>query len=543
MKLGSWQSAHRRSVACVLGMASCVGLGLAGCGPSPNSPAAKSTRPDSRATKPTGPFLRVGERTTRVMEPLAEDGMPDFFALVDQRFHERTSAETNAARSLYQVFGPNAVIEAAREPLARQLGLATAEAEETPASQGGHLELIIPSRASDAELSEQYQRSLTAPWTAEELPLVAAWHERNAGAIDRLADAATKDDFADPLVRFTPNQRLSYQSRMLAGAPRLASDAMLSRSMRLLAEGRTDDAFVAADRAIDWGRLQGRGLQLIDTVFSAAIDGQVSGTVTRVLANDVRFPSAVLLEWRNRLRKPPARCDVATQMDVVERFGLIDSLRSIYEMGPAAIGAASTTVKSDPTWKAKRDRLDWNGAAVFHQQWLDECVTLANVDGEAERLAAIREFENKLYRDVVEPIQPKGRLTGDLEYAPRDPYVATEIYKRQHLNALMTPMLSALHGELMSSMRRRLCDAALAAALFARERSAWPETSDDLKPFGLDAAPLDIWAKTPVKMRVVKDGAAWQVYCTGRNGIDETATPPRGETPSDDLVIEIQRCW
>lgn len=175
--------------------------------------------PLARTPRKSEPLITISAATTRITEPLRTDGYVDYFAALNQHLSQGVTPENNSAVPMIQAMGPGVLPEEIRQPYFQMLGIPPLP-DEGPyfvsfLEYGKRVRDPEASELSDEDRWKAYdelERAMTQPWSAAELPTVAAWLEANEQPLARIIEASNRPRRYDPLL---PAGGLSGRARSL----------------------------------------------------------------------------------------------------------------------------------------------------------------------------------------------------------------------------------------------------------------------------------------------------------------------------------------
>ena len=165
------------------------------------SGAAEPTVAKPKVRKPRV-LVTLSKETTRITEPLRNDGYVDYVAALDQQSHSGVPTENNSAVLFWRAVGPAGIEKSYREKYFQMLGIPP------PPEKGDYfvnLEKYLAQQDESAKLAgskpkprtwlEVYAMldpALTRSWSKEEFPLLAAWLAANEKPLDLLVEASKR---------------------------------------------------------------------------------------------------------------------------------------------------------------------------------------------------------------------------------------------------------------------------------------------------------------------------------------------------------------
>lgn len=257
--------------------------------------------------------LHSSPETTFFTEPLAADGKRvDYFAALEREFYPANMAtEENGYRLLFERLGPPAVTKSWEvEQACRKLGLDPAKLQPDLTCQepreflAGYLRraefteadtrVLERLRATDApesgaaataddtltfgvELDSDVETALTelldAPWTYDDLPMMARWLEQNGAALDVVQEAVAKATFAIPMVRESTEQTEPGFFLPAWMQFRALARGLSARAWHRVGSGDVDGAIDDVIACQRLGRHIARGRAMVEALVGVAVEG------------------------------------------------------------------------------------------------------------------------------------------------------------------------------------------------------------------------------------------------------------------------------
>ncbi len=318
------------------------------------------------------PAIQVGPATTRLTAPLGSDGLPDYRrALLDAQ-QRGVTPDNNAAVPLVIAFWPHeddsAILSMSQaQRITQQLGvpspppLADAFTSRNTADFTDGIGRLLTERLDrsewnlasddDADVDADIRRRsdidavrwgvcepVGRPWTAEDIPFMAEWIEKNSAAYDRLVDASHRQAWYVPKVG-----RLDVEPTTLGPsltAPLLIRSAfqnLFSRCNYYRGEGRHE---LAADEALAMLRLCQLAEQAPYNATRMIGFGmeKIGIELVEEMAREPRTTPAALRRLSvglQALGTPPSFADA---MDVGERYATLETFLMASDGGLAELG-------------------------------------------------------------------------------------------------------------------------------------------------------------------------------------------------------------
>jgi len=205
------------------------------------------------------PPLQISPATTWIIEPLAPDGLPDYFRAMLMLEPRAIPAESNAAAAVWELIPTTISSDNAIDHSPAHLSAA----DQVLACE----RLVMPPPPPDGMEPEEVESILETcarfPWRAADHPWLARWLDDNSAALDRLAAGARREGWCPPRClpadrsptdRFGPTTPLLMSLTLpVEGALRSFSNVLLARSMRRLGEGDIPGAWHDIDTLLRYG--------------------------------------------------------------------------------------------------------------------------------------------------------------------------------------------------------------------------------------------------------------------------------------------------
>lgn len=438
--------------------------------------------------------IPISEETTVIVEPLDEDGRPDYLAVINDRASEGVTAENNLAVPLAEVLGPEFIsVEAMRE-----IGAAT--------------------EPDDAWLEfdeDLLSRSLDAPWSREDDPALAEWLDAHGRQLNRIVEAVDRDRFFVPLeARFEPPLFGDRAAGILGDQVADLAKALALRALLHIEEGRIDVAWADLRAVVHLGavltqgseltawllghRCANHGLEALATIVPAVRDAERLETWRRELA-DVPEPLAFHEFHRDVWRW--------LALDIATYIGFHPS--ELFDI----MGQRDRRLPEGSTQRVRH--ADWERILRDFNAYLDEVGAITE-----------RPFDER-HGQLRELVQGLTRLEGSVEDIVLaflvDFYAGSENVVRHH-------------DEVMT--RFDMAHLALSVqAYFARE-GEYPGTLDALGPDVLPEVPRDRFSGGVLHYEPVDDRRGFRLWSVGRNRTNDGGDPGTFNEPRD-IVLEV----
>lgn len=494
---------------------------------------------------PAGPPVVPGRDTTFVTGPLRPDGGIDYQAVINDRLSKGVTPETNAVVLLWAAMGPKPEGGEMPPEFFARLGVPRPpDAGDYLLSFGRFLKDVKKLAPEENQKAiEEQGRSYVAPWSREELPLVAEWLTLNEKPLAVAIEATRRPHYFLPLVaRGDENGPGPLIGALLPSVQRCREVATLltARAMLRTSEGKHDEAWGDIVATFRLGRLCVCGGTLIERLVGIALEAIADRAMQQHLA--AAKPDAATLRKRLAdVRALPAMPTLADGLDFGERMFFLDSYQLVRRGGAKALaGLGGPGVEIPPVGAEALQQFDWNPMLRDGNRYYDRMAAalrlptraerqreLGKIDADARDLSAKGRGLGGLYTEIL-----KAKAAGkSSEEAARD---ATARTIGNTLIALLLPAVqkvSDADDRLTQQGRNR--EVFFALALHCAEAGRYPATLAELSPKYLSEVPDDVFAGKPLAYKPAGDG--YLLYSVGPNGKDDAGRwfddEPRGDDP------------
>lgn len=508
--------------------------------------AARSSVEAAESDLPALPAIVPSPRTTRVTEPLDEEGYVDFIGALNAKLGTGVAPAENAAIPLLQAMGPSESNGRIPNLILKELGARPWQAGDVDFQSYGELSKAANGENADAarEWTQQYDQALSGPWTEQQFPKVAAVLISNQRALDAISIAVQRPKYFRPLVRQQPTDDMIsillpdiQESRDIAR--QLQCRAMLHLGYGRLNESRSD--------LLAMHRLAGHiahGATLIEGLVGVAID-TMAMTKDIVWALHPDQTAESIAAYRAELKSIPWTGDFSQSLDLAERYMGLDVVQGIARgRGTSAFadGGLDQSASEDLipglglnsaqfTQMLTAMTLDWNATLATMQPIYDDLVAIARIPSRTQRLAAIAAFDQRLagYR------RESTSLSGIVTNVFGGNKLRGQNFARMLASLLVPAVAQAREAEDRVQTRLQVRDFFLAAVEYRLTEGTYPENLDVLVSKVADRSPIDVYSERP--LRYMTDGTTLKIYSLGTNGIDNQGQTFGSGEGHDDLVF------
>jgi hypothetical protein len=496
------------------------------------------------AKKPTR-MLTVGKATTHFTEPLDADGYVDYPAAVNERLRQGVTPENNANVLLWKAFGPHPVGAKMPREFFRWMGMGTlADEGDYFIDQRSFLKTSRPrpDEKESSSIDDELERATQQPWTAKELPRMAAWLQANEKPLTVALAATKRREYFSPMVAHrTKEGRGPLIASLVPGVMqcRDVARALSARAMLALGEGRAEDAWRDLLACHRLGRLVGRGGTLIEFLVGVAIES-VAGDGELALLERGKLDAKRIKALGQELRQLPARSTVADKIDLVERCTYLETVQMVERHGPGyleTMAGGKPSTASNPFAKLAVANVDWDPALRDGNRWFDRFTA-------ALRIADRNEREQQLDRLDIEIRELRNNATKPGVLKVLGAFIASPAARGKNIgDILITLLLPAQRkvqqaGDRIEQVERNL-QIAFALAAYQRDRGKYPPKLDALVPDYLKKIPDDLFSGKALIYSTTETG--YLLYSFGVNAKDDGGQSYADDPPGDDLSVRMPR--
>jgi hypothetical protein len=317
--------------------------------------------------------LRIARETTYVTQPLTPDGQQiDYFAAIEREFYPANLAtEENGYRLIFQRLGPAPDAPAWQiDQLGEKLGLDPVQLQpdlkfeepdtflraylHRPEFSEADALLIDQLRARhrpaaiDAAIADEgpavdaevlLAERLRAPWTCDDLPMMARWIEQHGPALDVVSQAVAKPTFVIPLARENASQALFVTLLPDVQRTRSFARGLAARANYRIGTGDLDGAIDDVIACKRLGRHVGHGATIVDLLVGIAVEGiaDAVGVAGSLEHPPTREQLQRLLRAWDQL---PPRATFAEHLQF-ERFSALEVVQSLAHGGAQSVSGES----------------------------------------------------------------------------------------------------------------------------------------------------------------------------------------------------------
>ncbi|MEX2026028.1 MAG: hypothetical protein WEH44_01985, partial [Pirellulaceae bacterium] len=356
------------------------------------------------AAEPT-PVFPIGKETTFVTGPIDAEGYIDYAAALNKIISKGITPETNANVLIWKALGPRP--EAGKPMPAeffKRLGI------ERPPEDGQYLvslEAFLMKHVTAQEernaIDKRAHEAMKRPWTAREIPLLAAWLKANEKPLALLQEATRRPHYYHPFVA-EANTLLNVQISGLMKCRQLAN-ALAARAMLRLGEKKFDEAWQDLLSCHRLARLVSRGATLIEGLVGIALD-QVASSAGLAYLEHAPLDVRQVKQHLKDLRALPPLAACADKIDLGERFLYLDGLQLIRRGKVSLVrGLAGREEKPSPEELKALAAMDWEPALRAGNRWFDRLVAALRIEDRARREATLDQLVTDVQKLKIDGLE------------------------------------------------------------------------------------------------------------------------------------------
>jgi hypothetical protein len=496
----------------------------------------------SQAAGPhTLPAYPIDREATFVTGPLRRDGYIDYVAAYNARRGKGVKPADNAAVLLWRAAGPQRM----PEPFFAALGM------KRPPAKGDYLigfydhvrmKEKIETDEEIEKLNDEAEQATRRPWTAKELPRVAAWLKANEKPVALVVEASKRKRCVAPVVlgywedrsgRRRKQRDLLDAHLTVPQSARDAAEILAARALLRAGEGRADEAWADLLACLRLGRLLGDRAGVLEMMIGASCTRSACRAIPAFL-HRARPDRRRLVVMMAELRALPPMPPIADSIEL-DRMMLLDIMQTIHRRGLCHFGQL-LDAESDLVWLLPwmwPGGMDLIPAMRSINAWQDRAAA-------ALRLASRPEREER-FKDM------KGDF-GELrvKFAVKDGVRRMVLGAPAERGLLAGELLLTIHGTDYKRARDRVDEAAqkldlvlvaIALEMHHRDHDAYPKSLSVLSPKYLAKVPKDRFSGEAIKYLL--DGKGYLLYSVGPDGEDHGGKTEEEDSNCDDIPLRM----
>lgn len=482
------------------------------------------------------PPIVVSPDTTYIVEPLAGDGLPDYFEALRQELSAEVTPDNNAAAHILKINGwPNedqGLLVSIRTELGVEpfrdtaAGFAKSEDEQfldevvnwlksvdwtPPASEmptddeTPEYREAVYRNACRAWLETAVSVAAREPWTTQDCPPLSAWVDRNERAFAIAGEASQRPRFYGAMVADPDysGPRVLGREMLLQKRAKDLSHGLAIRAMRHAGEGRAWDSLADLMACRRLAELLRQTPQIIDQLIATAIEGMsLAGmeSLTLLSGADRRIYAEIRRQTVPADKSPSMLRAIAHGERLLALDATMDLVRS-----------PKRYAQDDAIWA----RLDWTlifrginrcfDAAVMPYEVQDKHVH----DELIEQYHALDDHYDRISDSRIQFVK------GFVSTRARSEAILAKLAR-----TMMPAAASAMHTTKSLAAKTQLTHVAAALAEWQERNGAYPDRLDALIPSLLDQKLIDPFGE---RLQYANRGEGYLLYCL------ETSREPRIE--------------
>jgi len=519
------------------------------------------------ATMAQQPLLvTISKETTRIVEPLKENGYPDYVAALNQHLGHGVTADNNIAVAVWEMVGPGELLPEIRSLYFQHLRMA-------PLPKDGnyyhsfhqHIEERLTELGQDPnitssevnarreKLERQYDYCISNPWNKESSREMDLWLASAKPFLDRFIQAVEERDhcFHPYVVSSTDRTQPTPEliSILLPGAvhTREIARGLALLANRHLAEGQMDDA-VRISRVIHrLGRISSTGGTLVEGLVGIAVD-QFGFDLDRRLIASSEMPKASLIKLQAQLEHLPPISSLSDKISLTERYMYLETAITLARHGPHVLSqvtdgfSEASAAEQNPVLSGLANivtgsLVDWDSVLKTGNYWYDEIGRINRIDSIPKRAIENKKLEDRLIA-LREEVGNPATIAKQILFSGKS---IPELTSRQMSNILVSLLLPSIQAAVSAEIRNRarmsITRTACALKLYHHDNNRYPDSLAALTGVYIDKLPMDPFRDKSMTYRT--QTAGFLLYSIGPNMKDDGGKDYEQAPDADDIVFTI----
>lgn len=478
--------------------------------------------------------ITVSRETTYLLSPLHPDGTVNYVAAINQMYSEGVTPENNAAVLLIRATGPTTICSEVRDAVFRRLGM------EAPSETGDYFvdltEYVSQQHTNKPSTDKQrtereeqadkdLKKTLNAPWSAKDYPLIAEWLKVNEKPLVLVVGASNRPGYYIPFLSTSKPPQIVDVLLPTLGPFRSMTEALVARAMLKAHAGQIEDACSDLMAVHRLARLIGQGPMVFDRLLAVRIE-VLACKGASALAGNRQLTGAQAKAHLADLKALPPLPSVIEAIDKGERFSTLDCIATCEREGIRT--AIAKAMYRDQDMSTPNLQLDWNVPLRRANQWYDRMGTACQKGTFAERKKAMETATDDLTQMKIDAMHSGFRR---------------RLRPSRYVGDLLLSLFMPLFGRAaemydQATMRRRVTEVALVLAACKAEKGKYPETLTDLKPRYLKKIPNDLFIEKPLHYK--RTGEGYLLYSVGPDMKDDGGKGRDDGPDCDDIVVKTK---
>jgi hypothetical protein len=503
-----------------------------------------STLAEEKDKKRT-PKITISKDTTRITEPLDEDGYPDYAAALNKLLRKDVTPLSNSNVLLWKALGPRPERSLVAPAFFKLLGI------DPPPEQDDYFvalrrfaldHLKLEPGEQLKVLEDQQAKAVQRSWTVKEYPHLAHWLKANEKPLAIVVEASRRPDYFHPLVI---GKTEKGPTGLIGALPSVQSSrgfamALTARAMLHAGEGRFEASWQDLLACHRLARLVSRGSTNLELLVGIALDN-VASTAGVALLDSSRLTSEQARTCLRDLQRLAPMPSVADKIDLGERFFMLDSILLIQRQGFGYLGDPGFAPGKEPSLqdRAALDSIDWDLILRNNNRWYGRIVLALRIEKRAERERVLETLDKEL-RALKEKAPGGGALAGLLALLGGTDAIRKQVSQSIGdvlINMTLPAFRRLQQAEDRNEQIQRNLQIAFALAAYRHEQGSYPKQLADLAPKYLKAIPDDLFSGKALIYRSAEKG--YLLYSVGVNGKDDGGRGSADDPAGDDLAVRI----
>ncbi len=472
------------------------------------------------------PAVRVAYETTRIVEPLGADRLPDYVAALNQAHSKGVTPENNAMVLVIEAVGLDRYKPEQRQKTLKALGM--------KALEGPFLDV---SSEENQEIDECLKVDVLKVADHEN---VTACIERNRKPLELLGWAGKRTRWYWPQPTGNPLGLLGNSMEGPLFSPSMKLVAVRARFSA--ARGQWQDARNDLLTLRRLGALAVGDTSLIEELQALSCE-RIANEATERIACEGKLDSKIALAMIADIDAAPSGSPKLEGIDVSERFLLLEEIllvskqpreqivRQLFDLSVMGSGKSGPVPKfEEAVYFAGLVRSsDWNEALQEVNRRFDSISAAMKLPTVPEQIKALDKADSEFndWRAAVLTKFSRRPEPGTKE--------ATTLLGDLMLSWLGDSTRSAHKSSTRAMEHRELCKAALGLRAYFADQGQYPKKLEELVPKYLKSVPEDIFSGKAIKFR--RKGAGFIIYSIGYDLVDDGGNGSEsGNEP--DIVVE-----
>ncbi|MFO0935134.1 MAG: hypothetical protein U0798_01295 [Gemmataceae bacterium] len=477
-----------------------------------------------QATKSVKPIFKMSKETTVILDPLDEEGYPDYLTALNQHLRGTIKPQDNACVKLWQALGP--ITESGNPIPAAYWKWLECEA---PPEKGDYFissSMFFENSDQKEAAKADFRKSnllIREPWSAAEQPDYANWLKSIEKPLDLAVEAVQRKSFFSPVVMPDEKTRSNLLSCMLLPNYQRCRDlgkALMIRAMLRTRQNQLEGAWkdiqachrLARHIACGAGQvelLSGLALEMMSCWADVAFleHGKPNGDWLSRVRNDLELlppmPSAIeKLEHSDLYSCLDFACHVRHDgIELLEKFSAVKEEKPI-----------------PPELNHALDGMNWSETFRIINRGYGRMASAMRIADRPARMNALKEYDESVKTMKAEVVNSYANWEKNIREKKVDGDMG-ELTGKILMNLFASSNRGTLQASEQGIQTLALTKLAFALAAYHEAKGAYPDKLDQLVPTYMKSMPVDLYSgKVPIYRKTEK---GYIVYSVGENGKDD----------------------